>query len=61
LLLLLQQQAGCSDEEAVERSGFDLRWAAVLGRLAGAPLCDAALTRHCQEHPSAFPHSSIVR
>ena len=39
LLLLLQYQAGVSDEEAVARSAYDLRWAAVLGRSAGEPLC----------------------
>lgn len=39
LLLLLQYQAGVSDEEAVARSAYDLRWAAVLGRPAGQPLC----------------------
>ena len=39
LLTLLQHEAGVSDEEAVARSAFDLRWAAVLGRSAGTPLC----------------------
>jgi hypothetical protein len=39
LLTLLQHEAGCSDEEAVARTAFDLRWAAVLRRSAGAPLC----------------------
>jgi hypothetical protein len=39
LLTLLQHEAGCSDQEAVARSAFDLRWAAVLGRSAGTPLC----------------------
>jgi Transposase DDE domain/Transposase domain (DUF772) len=39
LLTLLQHEAGCSDQEAVARSAFDLRWAAVLGTPAGAPLC----------------------
>jgi hypothetical protein len=39
LLTLLQHHDGCSDQEAVDRSGYDLRWAAVLGRAAGAPLC----------------------
>jgi hypothetical protein len=39
LLTLLQHEAGCSDQEAVARSAFDLRWAAVLGRTAGTPLC----------------------
>ncbi len=39
LLTLLQHEAGCSDAEAVLRSACDLRWAAVLGAAAGAPLC----------------------
>lgn len=39
LLTLLQHEAGCSDQEAVARSAFDLRWAAVLARGAGTPLC----------------------
>jgi hypothetical protein len=39
LLTLLQHEAGCSDAEAVARSAFDLRWAAVLGTPAGTPLC----------------------
>jgi hypothetical protein len=39
LLTLLQHEAACSDAEAVARSTFDLRWAAVLGRTAGTPLC----------------------
>jgi Transposase DDE domain/Transposase domain (DUF772) len=39
LLTLLQHEGGCSDAEAIARSAFDLRWAAVLGRAAGTPLC----------------------
>ncbi|PZN07743.1 MAG: IS5/IS1182 family transposase [Bacillota bacterium] len=39
LLLLLQYHAGVSDQEAVERSAYDLRWCAVLRRPAGKPLC----------------------
>ena len=39
LTLLLQNEAGVSDEEAIERTAFDLRWAAVLGRAAGETLC----------------------
>lgn len=38
-LMLLQYYYGVSDEEAVERSGCDLRWAAALGRLPGPALC----------------------
>jgi hypothetical protein len=39
LLTLLQHEAGVSDAEAVARSAYDLRWAAVLGTAAGVPLC----------------------
>lgn len=39
LLTLLQHEARVSDQESVARSGYDLRWAAVLGRSAGTPLC----------------------
>src|SRR5258708_1249001 len=39
LTTLLQHECGCSDAEAVARTGFDLRWAAVLQRAAGVPLC----------------------
>jgi hypothetical protein len=39
LALLMQQEAGTTDEETVERTGCDLRWAAVLRRQAGEPLC----------------------
>jgi hypothetical protein len=38
-MTVLQHEAGCSDAEAVARSAYDLRWAAVLGRSAGEPLC----------------------
>src|SRR2546426_11498736 len=39
LMTLLHHESGCSDLEAVARTAFDLRWAAVLGKAAGAPLC----------------------
>lgn len=39
LLTLLQHESGCSDAEAIDRSAFDLRWAAVLRKAAGEPLC----------------------
>lgn len=39
LLLLLQNEAGVSDQEAVLRSAFDARWCAVLGTHLGRPLC----------------------
>lgn len=39
LMLLLKEHDQVSDEEAAARTAFDLRWAAVLGRHAGKPLC----------------------
>jgi hypothetical protein len=39
LMTLLQHEAACSDAEAAARTGYDLRWAAVLRRAAGEPLC----------------------
>lgn len=39
LLLLLQNEAGVSDQEAILRSTFDARWCAVLGTFLGRPLC----------------------
>src|SRR5207245_9459768 len=38
-LTLLQHESGCSDAEAIARSAFDLRWAAVLRTTAGEPPC----------------------
>ena len=37
--VVLQSHDGVSDERAIENTEFDLRWAAVLGRHAGTPLC----------------------
>lgn len=39
LMTLMQHESGCSDAEAVARTAYDLRWAAVLRRPAGEPLC----------------------
>jgi len=39
LLTILQHHAGVSDEEAIERTCWDARWAAVLGRQLGEPFC----------------------
>jgi hypothetical protein len=39
LMLLMQNEAGVSDEETIYRTAYDLRWAAVLGRSAGEQLC----------------------
>ena len=39
LMLILKEHDQVSDEEAAARTAFDLRWAAVLRRQAGKPLC----------------------
>jgi hypothetical protein len=39
LMTLLKEHDQVSDEEATARTAFDLRWAAVLRRPAGKPLC----------------------
>lgn len=39
LMLVLAEYDQVSEEEAVARTAFDLRWAAVLRRHAGKPLC----------------------
>src|SRR5437660_2995868 len=39
LMTLMHHECGCSDLEAVQRTAYDLRWAAVLRRAAGVPLC----------------------
>lgn len=50
LLTLLQHEAGVSDAEAVDRSAYDLRWAAVLGRAAGVPLCAKSTFQEFRAH-----------
>jgi hypothetical protein len=50
LLTLLQHEAEVSDAEAVARSGYDLRWAAVLGRSAGTPLCAKSTLQEFRAH-----------
>lgn len=39
LLLLLQHYTSVSDEEALQRSSYDVRWAVILGCHLGTPLC----------------------
>ena len=57
LVILMQHEAGISDEEAIERTGCDLRWAAVLRRPAGSPLCARSTLElfraHLQIHSEA--------
>lgn len=58
LTVLLQNEAGVSDEEAIERTRYDLRWAAVLGRLAGEPLCAKSTLQLFRTH--LLLHSKVM-
>jgi hypothetical protein len=50
LLLILQTHDVLSDEAAIEHTTFDLRWAAVLGRHAGEPLCAKSTLQLFRSH-----------
>jgi hypothetical protein len=50
LLTLLQHHAGVSDEEAIERTCWDARWAAVLGKHLGQPLCAKSTLQLFRSH-----------
>jgi hypothetical protein len=50
LVTILQHQANVSDEEAIMRTAFDLRWAAVLRRKAGEPLCAKSTLQLFRSH-----------
>lgn len=50
LLTLLQHHAGVSDGEAVERSCWDARWAAVLRKQIGEPLCAKSTLQLFRSH-----------
>jgi hypothetical protein len=49
-MLVLQTHDGVSDEQAVSESAFDLRWAAVLGRHCGEPLCAKSTLQLFRSH-----------
>jgi hypothetical protein len=50
LLLLLQWYCGCSDQETIERSAYDLRWQTVLGLPPGMPLCARSTLEAFRDH-----------
>jgi hypothetical protein len=50
LVTLLQHEANVSDEEAIMRTTYDLRWAAVLRREAGTPLCAKSTLQLFRSH-----------
>jgi len=60
LTFLLQHEAGVSDEEAVSRTAYDLRWAAVLGRQAGEPLCAKSTLQLFRAHLILHDHIRLL-
>jgi hypothetical protein len=50
LATILQFHDKVSDDEAISRTAYDLRWAAVLGRFAGAPLCAKSTLQLFRSH-----------
>ena len=60
LTLLLQHEAGVSDEEAIERTAYDLRWAAVLRKEAGQPLCAKSTLQLFRAHLLLHPQVQSI-
>ena len=60
LMLILQTYDVVSDEEAIARSGCDLRWAAVLRRHAGTPFCAKSTLQLFRSHLVLHPDIKIV-
>ena len=60
LTTLLQHEAGVSDEEAINRTAYDLRWAAVLGREAGQPLCAKSTLQLFRAHLVLHPEVKAI-
>jgi hypothetical protein len=60
LTLLLQHEAGVSDEEAIERTAYDLRWAAVLRKEAGQPLCAKSTLQLFRAHLILHPEVQSI-
>jgi hypothetical protein len=60
LATLLQHEAGVSDEEAINRTAYDLRWAAVLGREAGQPLCAKSTFQLFRAHLVLHPEVKAI-
>ena len=59
LLTLLQHHAQVSDQEAVDRTAFDVRWAAVLRRPLGKPLCVKSTLQLFRAH--LILHDAVLR
>jgi hypothetical protein len=60
LTLLLQQEAGVSDDEAIQRTAYDLRWAAVLRKEAGHPLCAKSTLQLFRAHLLLHPEVAAI-
>lgn len=60
LTTLLQHEAGVSDEEAINRTAYDLRWVAVLGREAGQPLCAKSTFQLFRAHLVLHPEVKTI-
>ncbi len=60
LMLILQTYEDVSDEEAIARSAYDLRWAAVLRRSAGTPFCAKSTLQLFRAHLVLHPDIKLV-
>lgn len=60
LTLLLQHEAGVSDEEAIARTAYDLRWCAVLRKEAGQPLCAKSTLQLFRAHLILHPQVQAI-
>ena len=60
LVTLLQHEANVSDEEAIHRTAYDLRWCAVLGREAGQPLCAKSTFQLFRAHLVLHPEVNTL-
>jgi hypothetical protein len=60
LTLLLQHEAGVSDDEAIQRTAYDLRWAAVLRQEAGQPLCAKSTLQLFRAHLLLHPEVQAI-
>lgn len=60
LVTLLQHEAGVSDEEAIDRTAYDLRWAAVLRKEAGQPLCAKSTFQLFRAHLVLHPEVKTI-
>ena len=60
LLTLLQHEAGISDDAAIQSTTYDLRWAAVLRKEAGLPLCAKSTLQLFRAHLTLHPEVAVI-